>query len=159
MHQPIRDSLEEYLKGSGDREISQEFTAHLASCKACADELGIIERQTVMLRVLRPGPDVEPRPGFYARVIERIEKQGTDSFWSIFLEPAFGRRLAIASLALVLLLGAYLISTEPGDHGLSPAPMVAVQEGPTPDDVTLPGPDTPQQQRDAVLVNLASYQE
>ena len=160
MHQPIKDNLEEYLKGSGEREISQDFTAHLASCRACADELRIIQRQAQMLQVLRPG-DVEPRAGFYARVIERIEKQGSDSIWSIFLEPAFGRRLAIASVALVLLLGAYLISTEPGDHGLTPPPVIAVQQGDpapaVPD--TPPGPDSLQQQRDAVLVNLASYQE
>ena len=165
MHQPIKDNLEEYLKGSGEREISQDFAAHLASCRACADELGMIQEQARVLRVLRPAADLEPRPGFYARVMEQIEKQAGDSFWSIFLEPAFGRRLAIASAALVLLLGTYLISTEPGDHGWTPAPVAVVQpDNPgtdisAPDDVTLPGPDSLQQQRDAVLVNLASYQE
>src|SRR5438105_7767104 len=110
MHQPVRDNLEEYLNGSNDREIPQDFAAHLASCSACVEELRIIQQQTQMLRTLRPG-DLEPRAGFYARVMDRIEKQGSDSFWSIFLEPAFGRRLAIASAALVLLLGTYLVST------------------------------------------------
>ena len=163
MHQPIRDNLEEYLNGWNDREIPQDFDAHLASCRACAEELRIIQQQMNMLRVLRPAADVEPRQGFYARVIDRIEKQGSDSFWSIFLEPAFGRRLAIASAALVLLLGTYLVSTEPGDHGFTPSAVAVVQpDAPdvgVPDDVTLPGPDSLQQQRDAVLVNLASYQE
>lgn len=160
MHQPIRDNLEEYLNGSNDREIPQDFAAHLTSCSACVEELRIIQQQTQMLRTLRPG-DLEPRAGFYARVMDRIENQGSDSFWSIFLEPAFGRRLAIASAALVLLLGTYLVSTEPGDHGLTPVAVMqpGAPDVATNDDVTLPGPDSLQQQRDAVLVNLASYQE
>ena len=164
MHQPIRDNLEGYLNGSNDGETPQDFAAHLASCSACAEELHIMQQQTQMLRVLRAGGDLEPRAGFYARVMDRIEKQGSDSFWSIFLEPAFGRRLAIASAALVLLLGTYLVSTEPGDHGLTPSSVAVMQQPDAPDvvpsdDVTLPGPDSLQQQRDAVLVNLASYQE
>ena len=166
MHQPIKDNLEEFLKGSGEREISPEFATHLASCRACADEIHMIQQQAQMLRVLQPAADLEPRPGFYARVMERIEKQAGDSFWSIFLEPTFGRRLAIASAALVLLLGTYLISTEPGDQGLTAAPAVAeMQSGnsgataPIPENASSPGPDSIQQQRDAVLVNLASYQE
>jgi len=72
---------------------------------------------------------------------------------------------AATALPVVLLLGTYLISTEPGDHGLTPMSLAAVQQDDsaadvTPAmDVTLPGPNTLQQQRDAVLVNLASYQE
>jgi len=146
MHQPIREGLEDYLKGSGDRVISQDFTAHLASCKDCAEELRLVQNQAQSLRLLRAGE--EPRPGFYARVIDRIERQTDLSIWSIFLRPTFGRRIAIASAALALLMGAYLVSTEPGDHERLSNPTVV-----TTADESL------QQQRDAVLVNLASYHE
>ena len=155
MHQPIRESLEEYLKAPGDREISQDFAAHVASCKTCAEELRLIEEQARLLRVLRPSEEAEPRPGFYARVIDRIESQADSSIWSIFLRPSFGRRIAIASAALALLMGTYLVSTEPGEHGLSKSPIVVTsgQNG------SLTAEDSLDQQRDAVLVNLASYHE
>jgi anti-sigma factor RsiW len=159
MHQPIRDNLEEYLKGS-TRQVPQAFHAHLVACEECASELRLLETQANMLRSLRSVEDVGPIPGFYARVRERIEDQGRVSIWSIFLQPSFGRRLAIASAALVVLLGTYLVTTEPGDQGLASAPTVAT------DIVSTPAPDASavdslqqQRQRNEVLVDLASYHE
>jgi predicted anti-sigma-YlaC factor YlaD len=157
MHQPIRDNLEEYLKGS-TRQVPQAFHAHLVACEECASEIRLLETQANMLRSLRSGPDVGPSPGFYARVLERIEEQERSSVWSVFLQPNFGRRLAIASATLVVLLGTYLITTEPGDQNI-PSPAVAS------DTVNVAAPesgavqDSVQQQRDAVLVNLASFHE
>ena len=156
MHQPIKEGLENYLNGSGDRGISQDFTAHLASCKACADELLLIQEQSRLLRSLRAA-EVEPRPGFYARVMERIEQQADSSIWSIFLRPSFGRRIAIASAALVVLMGTYLVSTEPGSAGLPPSDAAVVST--TLPEGSVPAEDSLQQQRNAVLVNLASYHE
>src|SRR5579872_6658123 len=52
------------------------------------------------------------RPGFYARVMERIEAEGPISIWNLFIESAFGRRIAVASLALALLVGVYLVTSE-----------------------------------------------
>ena len=52
MHQPIRDNLEEYLKGS-TRQVPQEFHAHLGACEECASELRLFEAQAEMLRSLR----------------------------------------------------------------------------------------------------------
>jgi len=151
MHQPIRDNLEEYLKGFGERKAPPEFTAHLASCRQCSDELLMMDRQTRLLRSLSAGEEMDPRPGFYARVMERIEAQTDSSIWSVFLQPAFARRLAVASATLALLLGTYLIGTEPGEQP-GPAAVVATQSVPFADDA-----QHVDQQRDAVLVNLASY--
>src|SRR5579872_7309278 len=64
------------------------------------------------------------RPGFYARVMERIEAEGPISIWNLFIESAFGRRIAVASLALALLVGVYLVSSERSAQD----PMVAAQE-------------------------------
>jgi hypothetical protein len=114
-----------------------------------------------MLRSLRSVEDDGPIPGFYARVKERIEDQGRVSIWSIFLQPSFGRRLAIASATLVVLLGTYLVTTEPGDQSTASIPSVAT------DMVSTPAPEASavddslqqQRQRNAVLVDLASFHE
>src|SRR5690349_12085842 len=102
MHQPIKDNLEEYLRGSAHL-VPQAFHAHLEACEECASELRLLETQAMMLRSLRSSSEAAPRPGFYARVMERVEEQGRTSIWSVFLLPSFGRRLAIASAALVVL--------------------------------------------------------
>jgi predicted anti-sigma-YlaC factor YlaD len=156
MHQPIRDNLEDYLKGSAPK-VPQAFHAHLVACEECASELRLLEAQANMLRSLRSDPDVGPSPGFYARVMQRVEEQAPVSIWSIFLQPSFGRRLAIASATLVVLLGTYLITTEPGDQIIAVTPPVAVTAAPE----TGGAQDSLQQQRrrDAVLVDLASFHE
>lgn len=158
MHQPIKDNLEEYLKGSA-RQVPQAFHAHLEACEDCASELRLLEMQATMLRSLRSVGDVEPESGFYARVMGRIEEQGRGSIWSVFLQPSFGRRLAIASAALVVLLGTYLVTTEPGDQSAAAVPTVV-----TTDTVNVSASeagDSLQQQRErnAVLVDLASFHE
>src|ERR1700675_4189986 len=134
MHQQIRDNLEEYLKGS-THQVPQAFHAHLVACEECANELRLLETQANMLRSLRSTSAVSPIPGFYARVLERIEDQARPSIWSVFLQPSFGRRLAIASATLVLLLGTYLVSTEPGTPSVVSAPTVAT------DTVNVSSPD------------------
>ncbi len=161
MHEPIRENLEEFLKGSA-RQMPQEFQAHLEACEACATELRLLENQSKMLQSLRCDGDIEPRAGFYARVMERIEARGPASIWTLLLEPSFGRRLALASATLVVLLGTYLVTSESGynsgDNSIASNPVVYDA---TPSRVDVAGADTLQQQRqrDAVLVNLASYHE
>ena len=145
MHQPVKDNLEAYLNRRGDREMPGEMAAHLQACLSCAKELEQIEKQSVMLRMTLRAADCEPRPGFYARVMDRIERQTDNSIWAILLRPAFGRSIALASAALVVLLGSYLVTSE--RSAPAPAQLEISQES------TLP------QQRDAVLVNLASYRE
>jgi anti-sigma factor RsiW len=144
MHQLIREHLEEYLKRS---DVPAEFHAHLGECGECSEEVRSLEAQSHLLRALGSAPDVEPRPGFYARVLERIEAQPA-SVWSVFLDRKFGFRLAVASAALIALLGTYLVTSEPSGPEPSAAPTVV-------------STDIPQQeqQRDAVLVDLASYRQ
>jgi len=158
MHELIKDNLEEYLNGCREK-VPQEFHAHLRACEACASELKLLEMHSGMLRALRHGEELEPRAGFYARVMDRIEDQSRSSIWSVFLEPRFGRRLAVASAALILLLATYLVTTEPGGPDIAPA-TAAIMTNNQSSDVTI-AQDTPeqQQQRDAILVDLASYHE
>jgi hypothetical protein len=168
MHQSTRDSLEKYLKGSPS-DLPAEFHAHLGECRECADELKSFQAQSQLLQSLRSPQgslqDIEPRAGFYARVMERIEAQPA-SIWSVFLDRKFGLRLAVASAVLVALLGAYLITSEPSgpEFASSPAvvltdpPRTAEANGQTPASLPQDGPRQ-RQQRNAVLVDLASYHQ
>jgi hypothetical protein len=158
MHQPIRDNLEEYLKGSAGK-VSQEFHAHLEACEDCASELDRFRAQAEMLRLLKPDVDLDQRAGFYARVMDRIEQQGRFSIWSVLLQPNFGRRLAMASAVMVMLLGTYLVTSEAGEPMAASTDVVFTGEPPT---LSAAGQDNSlqqQRQRDAVLVNLAAYHE
>jgi hypothetical protein len=121
-------------------------------------------RQARIIRTLRPKHSAEPMPGFYARVMDRIERQVPVSIWSVFLDP-FGRRLAVASAALAVLMGIYLVSSDPVRR---PAPMpiasdsISVVDRTTDEDLparVLAGSADQTQVRDAVLVNLATYRE
>jgi len=44
--------------------------------------------------------------------MERIEAQTPGSVYELFFDSVFGRRLAMAALALALLLGVYVVSSE-----------------------------------------------
>ncbi len=166
MHQEIRHNLEDFLagedllKGSGSK-LSVELQAHLGECAECSGELQSFAAQSELLRSLRSPRDIEPRAGFYARVMERIEGQPA-SIWSVFLDRKFGFRLAVASAALVALLGTYLVTSEPSgpEFASSPAVVMTDTPGTTGTSVrTEENAQQQQQQRDAVLVDLASYHQ
>ena len=129
MHQSIRHSLEDFLRGGNQKELPAEFQAHLGECAECANELRVIEEQSQLLRSLRNSGEIEPRAGFYARVVDRIQQQPA-SIWSVFLERRFGFRLAVGSAALVALLAAYLVTSEAYGPEFSAASPVAFTGAP-----------------------------
>ena len=160
MHRLVRDHIEDIVAGVE----SASVTAHLKACAECQSDVTAMRAQSAALRELRAPDDAEPRPGFYARVMERIEAQGPASIWNLFIESAFGRRIAVASLALALLLGVYVISSERAVD----QPIVAGQQA---QPAVVVGEDAPgrvigqmqssmvQSSNDDVLVNLVTYQE
>jgi anti-sigma factor RsiW len=183
MHQEIRHSLEDFLRGDNHSELPAEFQAHLGECPECADELRLLEAQSQLLRSLGSGVEVEPRAGFYARVVERIQAQPV-SIWSVFLERRFGFRLAVASAALVALLATYLVTSEANGPEFASSPKSAfTTNSQTVGDSQAAGSSATgssvagnsaaessaagtlddglrqQQQRNAVLVDLASYRQ
>jgi predicted anti-sigma-YlaC factor YlaD len=159
MHQEIRHNLEDYLKGSVSG-LPAGFDAHLGECAECASQLRSLQAQSQLLRELRSPRDIEPRAGFYTRVLERIESQPA-SIWAIFLERKFGLRLAVASAALVALLGTYLVTSEPSGPEFASAPAVVMTDTPPTAEASLRTEENAQQQqqRDEVLVDLASYHQ
>ena len=156
MHGSIRDRLEDVLKETGalEAQTAAEVNRHLASCPECANEIETMRDQAIMLRSLRAPQGVEPAPGFYARVMQRIEEGAIYSTWSVFIDGPFGKRLAYASLALALLLGTWVIGAERADGRLGSAAPAIAQES-----TDLPVAGDQAHQRDVVLVNFASYSE
>jgi hypothetical protein len=131
MHRRMRDKVEQVLEGKVDASPEDR------------EEIAAMLEQAAWIRALRAPEDCEPKPGFYARVMERIEAQGTASIWSLFFDSQFGRRLAVASMTLALCLGVYMVSVERTAPVEDRAPVITVG---TPD-------------RDAVLFNLVTYRE
>jgi anti-sigma factor RsiW len=152
MHGPIRDRLEELLSPDAKQE---EIARHLASDPGCVADFEAMREQSRLFECLRAPAEVEPDPGFYARVVQRIEDSGVRSVWSVFTEGSFGTWLAYASLALALLIGTWLVGLERADGHLgNSAPAVARQ---LPSEMQVTG--DPAHQRDVVLVNLATYSD
>ena len=181
MHREIYNHLEDVLTGTP----SDSAARHLEQCAECRAEVGALRGQATVVRQLKAPADVEPRAGFYARVLERIEAEGPVSIWNIFVESAFGKRIALASLALALSLSVYLVSSERAAEPIT-AGAVQVCVGPfcgataaavstisalaaEPSGVTsrVPGEDAPgavlsrldQHPNDDMLVNLVTYRE
>ena len=158
MHPPVIDNLEACLQGRPCAEVD----SHLASCSACSQTLNAMKRQSALiqssLRVPSAAADIEPLSGFYARVVRRIESERKPSFWSLLLDPIFGKRLMYGSLAAVILMGAYLAAIEPvGQQMAFGSPEAILSEPHNHEDHALGA--NPQRDRDVVLVNLATYSE
>jgi predicted anti-sigma-YlaC factor YlaD len=148
MHRIIQDHLEEVLAESNPGDAP---AAHLAECLECREEVSALRSHAAMLRTLRSNDDtLAPRPGFYARVMERIEAQRPIDIWQLFFDSALGRRVAMASMALALLFGFYLVSSE----RLAQPVTISVEDyaGTTLSAAGLPDKDT-------VLVDLVTYRE
>jgi hypothetical protein len=153
MHRPVKDRLEEYLRRTGTNGF-EEVEAHLKACGECRRIVSAMEQQSVLLRALRAEEHVEPAPGFYGRVLRQIETSTKPSFWSVLLDPQFGRRLVYSTLTILLLLSTYIVSTEPGDEPIVATATETLVEG----DSDQLGAD-PERDRDRVLVQLTSFGE
>ncbi len=152
MHAVVRVRLEEVLRSRDQGTGIREVDSHLESCAHCAQEVAALREQSRLVQQLRV--DAEPMPGFYARVLLRIEERAAKSIWAVFVYTPFGKRLAYASLALALVFSGYVIGMEAQDGH-----MMAAFDGPA---VTSPA-DTPvhgdaTDRREAVLVNFAAYE-
>jgi anti-sigma factor RsiW len=158
MHGFIRKRLEELLMAKRVSEgatggHSDDVNQHLASCGECADEVSAMRAHSDVLRSFRPPEEVEPAAGFYARVLQRIEEHAKRSIWAVFIYSPYGKRLAFVSATLALLLASFVVAQESRDGHLTGENLVA-QEVHT----VAPVIGDQSAQRDAVLVNLVSYE-
>ena len=161
MHREIRDHIENVLAGSEPE--------HLAGCEECRSEVQGMQEHTALLRELRAPENfvAEPSAGFYARVMERIEAEGPISIWNLFIESAFGRRIAVASMALAILLGVYLVTSErsaqdpifAGQQAQQQPLVVVGEDGPARVITQMDQSPAGQSSEDAVLADLVTYRE
>jgi hypothetical protein len=168
MHREIRDHIEDVLRGGDTLKNARE---HLAQCDECRSEVRDMQEQTELIRELRAPEDfaADLRPGFYARVMERIEAEGPISIWNLFIESAFGRRIAVASLALALLIGVYVVTSERSAEDATVAleaqqvtieqTIVAGEDAPAREITRVDQSQTDESSQDAVLANLVTYRE
>jgi predicted anti-sigma-YlaC factor YlaD len=128
---------------------------HLKNCANCRKELEAMQLHSSLFQSLRT--DVDPAAGFYARVMNRVETQARPSVWSLFGESAFATRLGYASAMLLVALGTVLVTSTVAEEPLAvaaPERILAGESDPMP--VTM---EDQQQDRDVVLVNLATYRQ
>ena len=159
MHGVLREHLEGYLAGNLHQAIRQEVDAHVAACQECREQSQAMLSSSRELRRLRPLPDpeLEPTAAFYARVMDRVEREREVPFWSLLVDPIFGRRLVFACLVLLAVLGGYFAAFQPPASYPSqhrPEALLAGQDVapfPTPHF----GADL-QRNRNAILATLAS---
>jgi hypothetical protein len=111
-----------------------------------------MKAQAELLKSLRAPEEMEPAPGFYARVLQRIEQRAKDSIWAAFIYSPFSKRLVYASLTVAVMVGTYVVAQESRDGHLGGTSIVAQQLH---DDPLVAGSQA--QQRDAVLANFASH--
>ena len=153
MDEFVKDHLEEYLAGSASAEVKAEVESRLGP------DANALESLSAGIRTLRAPETPELTPGFYARVLERIEARRGSAWYAVF-ESVFARRMAFASFALVVLLGGLLLSREPAESPevFASTPVIVNEDGIAP---VLNGglSEIHQGNADAVLVNLAAYSE
>ncbi|MGH9629395.1 MAG: anti-sigma factor family protein [Bryobacteraceae bacterium] len=151
MHEPLVENLEEYLHGGVTLPHVEE---HLSNCPSCRKELDEMRKQTAFFETLRPAREFDSDPGFYARVMARVEAQGKPSAWSLFGDSLFAKRLSYACATLLLLLGSVFLSAS-NEEQIVTAPEAFMAA----DDKGMSVGTDPQRDREAILVNLTSYQE
>jgi len=153
MHGSTRDRLEELLADRGAGASAREVRQHVSSCPECLSELESMKSQSDLLQLLRPPEGTEPSPGFYGRVLQRIEQRAKRSIWAVFIYSPISKRLVYASLTAALALGTYVVTQESRDGHLRAQSVIAKDFH---NDALVEGDQA--QQRDAVLANFASHQ-
>lgn len=113
-----------------------------------------MQAQAELLKALRAPEEIEPAPGFYARVMQRIEECAKESMWGAFIYSTFAKRLIYASLTVAVMLGTYVVTEEARDGHLLGRQTVVAQSAHY--DAPVIGNET--EQRDAVLVNFAVHE-
>ncbi len=167
MDRRIEENLEGYLRGSLDPRGRAEIDEALGQDEESRRMVDLFEKHARMMRTLRAPSEFDPAPGFYARVMERIEAQRPTSIWNLFLEPRFFHRLAYASAALLVLMGVLLVAPANEESALAAQP-VGVEQFLAQDVCNGPGCSDPtsvmasqqlESNREAVLVTLTTYGE
>lgn len=160
MNRRIEDNLEDYLRGTLDSGALAEFERSLQSDPAARALVKQFADHSRMIQdALRPPADLAPAAGFYARVLDRIEQQRSNSIWSFLLEPQFFRRLALASATLLVLLGISIFASNPPEEAMLAQSQPEVEMAREPEPLPVTGVTHGDSHRDLILGDLTTYQE
>lgn len=154
MEDVIKTGLEDYLNGCPSAEFQKALEQDPA-LRASVHEMQSVSRLLLMLREEQAADEVVVPPGFYARLAARVEAaQAARSAWNPFsFQSAFGRRVALASLLTLGVVGSYLVARDD-----SSAPFVASPEAILAShDVS--GAHDPADDRPNMMVTLAAYRQ
>jgi len=154
MHAVVVENLEEYLAGTLEPADRREIEAHLSACEACREEMnGMREVSDLFVSLRVDREEWPPSTGFYAGVVRRVEAQAAPtSFANLFsLDFVFGRRLVFASLVMLAILGAYLVSRE-SEYSGGPSPETVMAEQNSPGFDGKPAHDN-------MLVTMTAYEQ
>jgi anti-sigma factor RsiW len=123
------ESLEEYLSGLLEPAAHRRIEAHLHDCASCRAGIESMADVSRLFGALR-NQECEPDPGFYARVVDRIEiTSAAPSLAGLFaFDLVFARRLAFACMVTLAVLGSFLVSREIAYRGSFTPDAVLAQD-------------------------------
>jgi len=158
---PIEEGLEGMIESGRLPDENSPVGAYLKSNPAAREEVTammdfsrLIRENFVLNEEEREA--AEPGPGFYSRVLARIDARAVPpSIWNFFLEP-FSMRLVYASLTLAaLLFAATFIDNTPSTE----AERAAAQQIPVAEDTILQGATLASSPNDSAFVESANPDE
>jgi anti-sigma factor RsiW len=123
------ESLEEYLSGVLEPAARRRIEAHLNECASCRAGMDGMAGVSSLFGALR-NQACEAAPGFYARVVERIEAtSAAPSLAGLFaFDLVFARRLAFSCMLTLAVLGSVLVSRELAYRGSFTPDAVLAQD-------------------------------
>lgn len=124
MHDRFTDKLSDYLDGEGLRdEERQEIAAHLAHCRSCSTTLDELRQVVARARTL---PDIPPATDLWPGLRSRIGQGAAARVSPLRRRFSFTLpQLAAASLALMVLSGAFVWMARLGAPGTDLPPVTA----------------------------------
>lgn len=152
----LRDILEDYLSGNLSRPQKARLEAHLAEHPEAAEQLEDLRWTSRLVGELRAPEDapVGPEPGFYARVMQRLDEQHEEPFWAFLLQPVFMRRLAFGSLMWLALVGGYVVTFGDAEQDARRMAEAVLTEQPSSDYYRVRLGNDLEQNRDSMLASV-----
>jgi anti-sigma factor RsiW len=154
----LQERLEDYLAGRLSGHDLAEFEARLQQDSASTDEVMAFSDTSALFAELRvdPSEEMEPAPGFFYRVMDRVESDRNGSLWSLLMQPFVVRRFAFAALMWLLMLGSVAVLHDDSTaQSVQLADSILKQQPPEQIYVRM-GPDLQQNRASMLAVLLAS---
>jgi anti-sigma factor RsiW len=150
MHAVVIESLEEYLSGRLEPAACRRVEDHLRDCARCRAGMDAMADASRLFASFH-GEACDPAPGFYARVVERIDtSSAVPSVAGFFaFDLIFLRRMAFSCMLLLVAMGGFLVSREVAYRGSFTPEAILSQDCAAASDTALA--------QDNMLLTLTAY--